>query len=211
MAKRSKQGSLAAPEKRVAKALLQRGWRNQDIQDLINQGRTATINSARITEVKKNEGQKCASEKETNLYIAKKAAIDPKTGLNLYDDERLVRAREAMILAVQTFNSPGVNFKTEVFSVLANIAWTYLLHQHYERTKVSIYNSDGQSLSLTAMLERPDCPVSEGTKNNLRALKLIRDKVEHHLLGGVDPDWHALYQACCLNFDRTICELDPAP
>ena len=207
MAKRSKQGSLAAPEKRVAKALLQRGWRNQDIQDLINQGRTATINSARITEVKKNEGQKCASEKETNLFIAKKAAIDPKTGLNLYDDERLVRAREAMILAVQTFNSPGVNFKTEVFSVLANIAWTYLLHQHYERTKVSIYNSDGQSLSLTAMLERPDCPVSEGTKNNLRALKLIRDKVEHHLLGGVDPDWHALYQACCLNFDRTICEL----
>lgn len=158
---------MAAPEKRVAKALLQRGWRNQDIQDLINQGRTATINSARITEVKKNEGQKCASEKETNLYIAKKAAIDPKTGLNLYDDERLVRAREAMILAVQTFNSPGVNFKTEVFSVLANIAWTYLLHQHYERTKVSIYNSDGQSLSLTAMLERPDCPVSEGTKNNL--------------------------------------------
>mgnify|MGYP001333087490 CR=1 FL=1 len=97
----------------------------------------------------------------------KEAAIDPKTGLNLYDDERLVRAREAMILAVQTFNSPGVNFKTEVFSVLANIAWTYLLHQHYERTKVSIYNSDGQSLSLTAMLERPDCPVSEGTKNNL--------------------------------------------
>ena len=87
---------MAAPEKRVAKALLQRGWRNQDIQDLINQGRTATINSARITEVKKNEGQKCASEKETNLYIAKKAAIDPKTGLNLYDDERLVRAREAV-------------------------------------------------------------------------------------------------------------------
>ncbi|MEL6666933.1 MAG: DUF3644 domain-containing protein [Pseudomonadota bacterium] len=207
MASRSKKGSLTGSERRIAKALLALGWRNQDIQDLINQGRNATINSARITEVKKDEQQKPAGKKETDLYIAKKAAIDPKTGLNLYDDERLVRAREAMILAVQTFNSPGVNFKTEVFSVLANIAWTYLLHEYFERKKVSIYKKDGQTISLSAMLERDDCPVTDGTRNNLRALKIIRDKVEHHLLGGADPDWHALYQACCLNFDRTICEL----
>jgi len=29
-----------------------------------------------------------------------------------------------MILVVQVFNSPALNFKTEVFAVLANVAWT---------------------------------------------------------------------------------------
>ena len=46
------------------------------------------------------------------------------TGLNQYDDERLIRAREAMILAVQIFNSPALKFKTEVFTMLTNVAWT---------------------------------------------------------------------------------------
>ncbi|MFM8516981.1 MAG: DUF3644 domain-containing protein, partial [Nevskiaceae bacterium] len=36
------------------------------------------------------------------------------------------------------FNSPSLSFKTEVFSVLANIAWTYLMHEYYERKGVQI-------------------------------------------------------------------------
>ena len=207
MSYKSRDGALTAEEKRVAKALLQRGWRNQDIQNLINQGRKATVNSARITEVKKSSSQRAASEKETDRYIAKKKAIDTRTGLNLYDDERLIRARESMILAVQTFNSPGMNFKTEVFAVLANIAWTYLVHEYYIRKKVSIEKADGQTLALSTLIDRVDCPLTDGTKNNLRSLKIIRDKVEHRILGGADPSWQALYQACCLNFERSICEL----
>jgi hypothetical protein len=38
-----------------------------------------------------------------------------------------------MILAVTIFNSGSYRFKTEVFAVLVNIAWTYLLHEHYGR------------------------------------------------------------------------------
>ena len=51
---RRREGRLTAEEEGIVKALLSQGWRNQDIQALVNIGRVATINSARITEVKQN-------------------------------------------------------------------------------------------------------------------------------------------------------------
>ena len=125
---KSGRGSLTPEEARVAKALLTKGWRNQDIQALVNFGRKGTVNSGRITGVKQSKTIEPAA---VEFFIHKKKSYDPRTGLNLFDDERLIRAREAITLAVQIFNSPTLNFKTEVFAVLANIAWTYLLHEFY--------------------------------------------------------------------------------
>src|SRR5690606_12028206 len=170
--------SLTPEERRVAKALLAKKWRNQDIQALINIGRKATINSGRITGVKKSAEQEIASEEEVTLFLLKKRSYDQQTGLNRYDDERLIRAREAMILAVQVFNSAALRFKTEVFTMLANVAWTYLMHEWYARnTEVELVNSDGFSKPLSELVERGDCPLSEGVRQNLRALKVLRDKV----------------------------------
>ncbi|MBT3139503.1 DUF3644 domain-containing protein [Ruegeria litorea] len=143
---RSPQGALTDDEKNIVKGLLQAGERNQDIQALVNTGRPATINSGRITEVKQDKTIVPASAEELDFYRVRKKSYDPQTGLNLYDDERLIRAREAMLLAVQVFNSPTLQFKAEVFAVHANIAWTYLLHEHYERHGVAIIQDDGRSL-----------------------------------------------------------------
>lgn len=207
MVSRKREGTLTNHEKKVVKALLTNGWRNQDIQALVNIGREATINSARVTEVKQDNSQKSASDDEVVFFQIKKRSYDPQTGLNLFDDERLIRAREAMILAVQIFNSAALRFKTEVFAVLANIAWTYLLHEFYEKKGVKIIQKDGRSLLLSEMIEKADCPLSEGMRNNLRALKIIRDDVEHKLLGKADVKLQAIFQACCLNFDKALCEL----
>jgi hypothetical protein len=109
-----------------------------------------------------------------------------------------------MILAVTIFNSGGYRFKTELFAILANIAWMYLLHEHYERKRIRPLNNDGTTFGLSYMLSRPDCPLSKGIKNNLLALKVIRDEVEHQMLGRSDVKWLPLFQACCLNFDKTL-------
>ena len=138
MVARKKQGALTDTEKPIVKALLAKGWRNQDIQALVNVGREATINSARITEAKNDPAIIAANDEELEFYKIKKDSYDTKTGLNLFDHERLIRAREAMVLAVQVFNSPALRFKAEVFTMLANVAWTYLLHEYYERKKVKI-------------------------------------------------------------------------
>lgn len=207
MAARNRQGALTDEEKPIVKALLAKGWRNQDIQALVNIGREATINSARITGVKQDATIAAASDDEVEFFRIKKSSFDPKTGLNLFDHERLIRAREAMVLAVQVFNSPALRFKAEVFAMLANVAWTYLLHEHYERKTGKIVGNDGRTLLLSQMLDRQDCPLSKGVKDNLRALKILRDDVEHKLLGRADARWLGLFQACCLNFDKTICDL----
>ncbi|MDK9719666.1 MAG: DUF3644 domain-containing protein [Rhodospirillales bacterium] len=204
---RKRDGSLTNAEKPIVKAMLNKGWRNQDIQALLNVGRKATVNSGRITEVKQDASITPASDEEVEQFVVKKRAYDQRTGLNSFDDERLIRARESMIVAVQIFNSPTVLFKTQVFAVLANIAWTYLLHEYYMRKLGSIAGTDGKTWALSFMLQRDDCPLTNGMKRNLTALKEIRDAVEHSVLGKGDSKWLSLFQACCLNFDRKITEL----
>lgn len=197
-------GGLTALEKRIVKALLDRGERNQDIHALINYERTPTVNFGRISGVKKNISIEPSSDEEVEFFKKWKQSFDPVTGLNPYDDERLIRAREAMILAVTIFNSSTYKFKTGMFAILANIAWTYVLHEFYFRKDGNISNADGTTFALSYMLTKPDCPLSKGIKNNLNTIKAIRDEVEHRLMGRSDPRWLAVFQACCLNFDKTI-------
>jgi len=178
--------------------------RSQDIHALINQERSTTINFGRITTVKKNSAIVPASPEDVEYFKRKKRSFDPVTGLNLYEDERLIRAREAMILAVTIFNAASYRFKSEIFAVLANIGWTYLMHEYYERKGIKPVNADGSSFALSFMLSRSDCPLSKGIRNNLAALKQIRDEVEHKMLRRSDVKWLSLFQACCLNFDKTI-------
>jgi Protein of unknown function (DUF3644) len=206
MAAKPKKG-LTDLEKRIVKALIAKGWRNQDIHAWINIGRQTTVNFGRISGVKNNANQEPATGEELAYFMLRLQAYDAQTGLNRYDDERLIRAREAMILAVQVFNRAGLKFKTEVFAMLANVAWTYLMHEYYSR-KLSkkIINEQGQSMALSEMIARADCPLQDGAKKNLNALKVLRDEVEHHLLGKADLKWLGIFQACCLNFDRAMCE-----
>ncbi|MGF6233272.1 hypothetical protein QFZ27_007227 [Inquilinus ginsengisoli] len=207
MAGEQKKG-LTDLEKRIVKALFAKGRRNQDIHAWINSGRQTAVNFGRVSNVKSDANQKPATDDEVAYFMLHRQAYDSQTGLNRYDDERLIRAREAMILAVQVFNSAGLKFKTEVFTMLANVAWTYLMHEYYMRkTTVQIVNEQGQSMALSEMIARQDCPLKDGVKKNLNALKILRDRVEHHLLGKADLKWLGMFQACCLNFDRTICEI----
>lgn len=207
MTSRKKEGSLSSDERRIVKALLHRGQRNQDIQALLNVGRAATVNSARITEVKKNQNIRAASDEEVDRFISHKRAFDQTLGINPFERERLFRCREAMMMAAHVFNSPVLKFKTELFAVLANIAWTYLLHEHYERKGIGITNKDGTTFALSTMLSRPDCPVSASVKRNLADLKLIRDSAEHRTVGKSDAKWASLFQATCLNFEKTLTQL----
>ncbi len=76
-----KDGGLTESEKRIVKKLLERNWRNQDIQALINLGRKATVNSARVTGVKKDVKLLAATDEEVEEFIRIKHSFDPKTGL----------------------------------------------------------------------------------------------------------------------------------
>ena len=196
--------TLTPLEKSVIKALLNNGWRGQDIQTLVNTGRAASINSGRVSAIKADTSIAPASKQQVEAFRNKKLLFDHMTGLCPIDDERLVRAREAMLLAVELFNTPRIAFKAGVFSMLANVAWTYLLHEYFERKGVTIINAEGFSLPLSQMIARQDCPLSKACKQNLAALKEIRDVVEHRTIGMFDQKWLPLFQSACLNFEKAL-------
>ena len=51
-------------------------------------------------------------------------------------NELVKKSREAMLTAVQIYNNPQIDFKSELFIVTTVIAWTYLLHAYYRKKKI---------------------------------------------------------------------------
>ena len=60
---------------------------------------------------------------------------------------------------------------------------------------------------LKQCLNERACPLDKPTKNNLLFLIGLRNEIEHHQSAGVDERLSGRYLACCLNYERYICEL----
>ena len=207
MIKQGTRGSLNEPEKRIVKYLLQESWTNQNIQALVNLERPATINFGRISSVKNDPSVVPCTKEEFGQYLHFKRSFDLKTGLNPFIDERLIKSREAMKLAVSVFNNPLFQFRAENFSMLANVAWTYLILEFSEQNGLPTLRKNGKAISLSDFIGSQSCPFSNGVKANLKALVKLRDATEHTLLGPYDEEWVRIFQANCLNYEEQITHL----
>lgn len=201
----------------LVKAMLARKLVPQDIQAYFSRP-TRSINHARISEIRdgaKHKAVKAASDAELEAFLEAWPNIDPNTGLHLQGDELLVKAREAMIAAVHTFNSAGLYFRAELFIVTAIIAWTYLLHAFYKREGIDYrYKKAGavektpsgadKYWELGQCLAHGRCPLEKGVINNLNFLCEIRHEIEHRSTNRIDDALSAKLQACCINFNDAI-------
>lgn len=202
---KNKDGGLTQQEKKLVNGLLAKEYQQQDVTFIVNQGRSTTVNQARIT---KSASVATASDDQVEEYLKIQSAYDPKTLLNPYKDQRLIRAREAMMAAVQAFNNPTTIFRAELFSVLANIAWTYLLHEKMEKTKAGSSRLDnGNSVTIGGTLDKQICPIKDkAVTANLKHIVKIRDEVEHTFFVGGDEYFGPLFQASCINFEKHMTE-----
>jgi hypothetical protein len=209
--------TLAKWEVALVKAMLARKYVPQDIQAFFSRP-TRSINHARISEIRdetKHKSIKPASEAELDSFLEAWPNIDPNTGLHLQADELLVKAREAMIAAVHTFNSAGLHFRAELFIVTSTIAWTYLLHAFYKREGIDYRYKKGGVIERTRnggekywelghCLAHGACPLEKGVVNNLNFLTEIRHEIEHRSTSRIDDALSAKLQACCINFNEAI-------
>ena len=181
-----------------------------------------SVNHRAISEIRssaKHAAIKAATAEELDSFLATWPEVDAETGLSLRGDELLIKAREAMIAAVHTFNSAGLTFRTELFIVTAIIAWTYLLHAWFKREgidhrhtknensqKVPIKTPSGADKfwELAQCLKHPRCPVEQGAKANLAFLIDLRHEIEHRSTNRIDDAVSAKLQACCINFNDAI-------
>lgn len=180
---------------------------------------TRSINHGRIKDIrdgKTHAGVVAASTQELADFLDAWPNVDG-SGLHLIGDELLIKAREAMLHAVQGFNNPRAFFKSEVFIVTAVIAWTYLMHAHFRRVGVDYRHrtrATGEVMKtrhgaekhweLEHCLGDPACPLDDATKANLRFLIEIRHEIEHQMTRRIDDMISAKLQACCLNFNAAL-------
>jgi hypothetical protein len=201
----------------IVKSMLAKKYVPQDIQAYFSRP-TRSINHARISEIRngsKHKGIKAASEAELDSFLEAWPSIDSATGLHLQGDELLIKAREAMIAAVHTFNSAGLYFRAELFIVTSIIAWTYLLHAYYKREGIDYRYKKGSVVEKTPTgadkywelgqsLAHGKCPLDKGVVNNLKFLIEIRHEIEHRSTNRIDDALSAKLQACCINFNDAI-------
>lgn len=214
---RRKGNKLERWEVGMVKAMLARNFVPQDIQAYFSRP-TRSINHARISEIRdgtKHRTVKPASDAELDAYLTVWPDIDPDSGLSVRGDELLIKAREAMIAAVHTFNSGGLLFRAEIFIVTAVIAWTYLMHAYYRREGVDYRHRRAGVVQTTPSgaekywelgqcIATGACPLDLGTINNLKFLLEIRHEIEHRSTNRIDDALSAKLQACCLNFNDAI-------
>lgn len=156
--------SLTQYELSIAKKLVLQGMLHQDVVNLINIGRKNSINVGRLAGIKERKNVIAASDAEASLFKEKKRQFNLKTGLCPFDDERVVRSREAMLLAIELFNSPQKYFKSHLFAVLSIIAWTYIIQHVLKTKKVDTKRKDGKEKDLMEIIDHPDLKLSKNEK-----------------------------------------------
>jgi len=224
MVTRSKNNKLLPWEVRLVKAMLEDGdfGNDQDILAYFTRP-NRSINHRAIAEIRtqtKHARTVPASDAMLAQFLKDWPQIDTETGLHIFNDELLIKSREAMLVAVQSYNNPKTYFRSEVFIVMAIIAWTYLLHAFFKVKSIDYRHrkieEDGSETvlktkhgadkhwELEACLACNDCPLDEAIKNNLRFLIEIRHEIEHQMTRRIDGHLSAKLQACALNFNFSI-------
>ena len=225
MVKRPRKNRLERWEIALVKAMLDKGGMNdQDILAYFTRP-NRSINHRAISEIRRGDKHarvKAASDAGLANFRANYPLIDWETGLHLHGDELLIKAREAMLNAFQTYNNPKTWFRSEIFIVSAIIAWTYLLHaffkdegvdyRYYEtkegRKQVKRTKNGAECFwELARCLRAEKCPLDEVTKMNLEFLLEIRHEIEHRMTRRIDDAISAKLQACCHNLNTYLKKL----
>ncbi|WP_185803378.1 DUF3644 domain-containing protein [Pontivivens nitratireducens] len=200
----------------IVKSMIARGAPFTNDQDILAYFTrpTRSVNHRLISEIRgqaKHKSVKPASDEDLDAFLTTWPDIDHETGLSVRGDELLIKAREAMIAAVQTFNSAGLTFRAELFIVTSIIAWTYLLHAWFKRQGID-YRYQGQKTKegadkfweLTHCLKQGKCPAKGGVAKNLKFLVEIRHEIEHRSTSRIDDALGAKLQSCALNFNDLL-------
>lgn len=134
-------------------------------------------------------------------------------------DANLRKAREAALLAVETYNRPGASFRTAGFLVLMVVAWTALFHAIFAKRKVKPYyrqkknlrrfervDGDFKCWELAECIQQYYADQNPPARKNLEFVVKLRNKIEHRFLPVLDIELFGECQALLNNFEQLMCE-----
>ncbi len=130
--------------------------------------------------------------------------------------ERLVlKARQSALLALDVYNRPSTQFRTEGYIVLMIVAWTAALHAIFERDGIEYFHQDehgdpetvdGQpkTWAVAECVRRHFGNGSPPVRENLEFIIGLRNAIEHRYAPGIDAHVAGECQALLLNLERLI-------
>jgi hypothetical protein len=126
----------------------------------------------------------------------------------------LDKARDSATQAISVFNDPRSSFRTGNFTVLMTIAWTALLHSHFERNKIKYFYTQPSGRYVKIDYERKAWDLGDSVKQlfeendpvrkNIELFIRLRNKIEHRNLPGIDQELMGECQAFVLNFENWL-------
>lgn len=129
----------------------------------------------------------------------------------------MVKAREAAMHALDSYNRPNTIFRSEGFTVMMVIAWRSLFHAIFEQRGISyVYLNDDDTPKIIDGEEKAwelsQC-VKEFFGNSTNAIRMnlefmigLRNRIEHRYVPALDPHIAGECQALILNFDNLLVE-----
>jgi hypothetical protein len=134
-------------------------------------------------------------------------------------DANLRKAREAALLAVETYNRPGASFRSAGYLVLMVVAWTALFHAIFAKRKVKPYyrqkknlrrfervDGDFKCWELAECMQQFYADQNPPARKNLEFVVKLRNKIEHRFLPVLDIEIFGECQALLNNFEQLMCE-----
>ena len=143
----------------------------------------------------------------------------------------LQKAKDSALLAIEFYNKPAVNFKSEGFITMMCIAWTSLFHAYFFKNKIKPYYkknenkkkaryetipiklSNGKTINEYKWWELTEClnkyyqsKTNHPVKKNLEFFCEIRNMIVHRNIPELDSNLYAECQANILNFNDFLKE-----
>lgn len=129
---------------------------------------------------------------------------------------------DSALLAVEVYNKPRTTFRSQAFITLMIIAWTRLLHAHFNNTigdkyyykdksnpkRYATIDGDKKAWELTECIKQYK-KLSEPVKKNLEFFIKLRNKIEHRHIEPreIDISIFGECQSMLFNFETTLIEI----
>jgi hypothetical protein len=129
----------------------------------------------------------------------------------------LTKARESALLAVETYNRPGTNFRSGGFIVLMCIAWTALFHAIFFRRRTrpfyrkqsharhfQVVDGDRKAWELATCAQEFWGGNNPPARANVMFFVGLRNKIEHRSMPSLDVSIFGECQALLFNFEDLL-------
>lgn len=157
-----------------------------------------------------------ASKHEVDEFLEKYSKIEEiAERIGIYqtseDNLSLYQALDYARSAVSIFNNNIILSRSQIFVILMIVGWTYAAHGKLRSVGVKpVYiDDDGNEIladgkpkmwDLAYCCTRTELQLSDGEKNNLRYMILLRNEIEHRSSEDINEEVQSKLQANALNF-----------